>query len=77
MLTAHEAQVQIRDLLPTIREINAKITGIFYESVGPTGPQGCTGPESDISYAFQFLDGSKNTVKAIAKHFELPLPDRG
>lgn len=77
MLTAHEAQAAIRDLLPAIREINGKITEIFSMSVGPTGPQGCTGPESDISYAFQFLDGSKNMVHRIARQFDLPLPDRG
>jgi hypothetical protein len=77
MKTSHEAQVEIRDLLPTILDVNQKLTRLYGETVGPTGPQGLSlSPQSDISSAFQYLDGARNVLKEIADHFKLPLPDR-
>lgn len=77
MKTSHEAQVEIRDLLPTILDVNQKLTRLYGETVGPTGPQGLSlSPQSDISSAFQYLCGSRTMVKSIADHFGLPLPDR-
>jgi len=76
MKTSHEAQVEIRDLLPVMRHFNEILNNLFGQTVGMTGPQGVTGPESDVSYAYQYLDGAKNMLMAIADHFGLPLPDR-
>jgi len=76
MKTSHEAQVEIRELLPVIRDLNEKLNNLFCQTIGLRGPQGLTGPESDVSYAYQYLDGAKCFLKAIADHFGLPMPAR-
>lgn len=76
MKTSHEAQVEIRELLPIILDLNKKLNNLFCQTVGLRGPQGITIPESDVSYAYQYLDGAKCLLKAIADHFGLPMPAR-
>lgn len=78
MKTAHEVQVEIREkILPLVRDINERVSALYRESVSPfLGPQGLHGPESDISVAFQLLDGAKNLMKSVAEHFDLPVAAR-
>jgi len=78
MKTSHEVQVEIREsILPVIRDLNDRIRTLYQESVSPfMGLQGIHGPESDISVAYQLLDGAKNLMKSIAGHFDLPIADR-
>lgn len=78
MKTAHEVQVEVREtILPIVRDLNDRLRALYTESVSPLmGPQGLHGPESDISFAYQLLDGTKNMMKSIAKHFNLPVADR-
>lgn len=68
--------MDIRELLPIIRDLNKKLNNLFCQTVGLRGPQGVTMPESDVSYAYQYLDGAKCLLKAIADHFGLPMPTR-
>lgn len=79
MKTAHEVQVEIREtILPVVRDLNERISALYRESVSPfIGPQGLHGPESDISVAYQLLDGAKHLMKSVAGHFNLPVSDRG
>jgi hypothetical protein len=78
MKTAHEVQVEVREtILPIVRDLNERISALYRESVTPfLGPQGLHGPESDISVAYQLLDGAKNLMKRVAGHFDLPVADR-
>lgn len=78
MKTSHEVQVEIREkILPAVRELNDRIRALYKESVSPLmGLQGLHGPESDISIAYQLLDGARNLMKNIAGHFELPVANR-
>lgn len=77
MKTSHEVQVEIREnILPMVRVLSERILALYRESVGSLGPQGLSGQESDISTAYQLLDGSKNVLKGIANEFELPVPSR-
>lgn len=78
MKTAHEVQVEVREtILPIVRDLNARMRALYKESVSPLmGLQGLHGPESDISVAYQLLDGAKNLMKTIAGHFDLPVADR-
>jgi len=77
MYSSHEAHVEIRKMLPIIEKLNKKALEIFCNSKGLAGPQALTGPESDISYVFQYLHGTLNYIKAIAEHYDFPLPNRG
>jgi hypothetical protein len=79
MKTSHEVQVEIREtILPIVRDLNARISALYRDSVSPLiGPQGLHGPESDISVAYQLVDGTKTLMKSIAGHFDLPVADRG
>lgn len=79
MKTSHEVQVEIREtILPVVRDLNERISALYRESVSPyIGPQGLHGPESDISVAYQLLDGAKKLMKSVAEHFNLPVADRG
>lgn len=79
MKTSHEVQVEIREtILPVVRDLNERIRALYRDSVSPfMGAQGLHGPESDISSAYQLLDGAKNLMKSIAGHFDLPVADRG
>jgi hypothetical protein len=78
MKTSHEVQVEIRDtILPVVLDLNERIRALYQESVSPLmGPQGIHGPESDISVAYQLLDGANNLLKSIAGHFDLPVANR-
>lgn len=78
MKTSHEVQVEIREkILPVVRDLNDRIRALYQESVSPfMGAQGLHGPDSDISVAYQLLDGAKNLMKSIAGHFELPVANR-
>lgn len=78
MKTSHEVQVEIREkILPLVRDLNDQVRTLYQESVSPLmGLQGIHGPESDISIAYQLLDGAKNMMKSIAGHFGLPVADR-
>lgn len=78
MKTAHEVQMEIREtILPVVRDLNERISALYRGSVSPfIGPQGLHGPESDISVAYQLLDGAKNLLKSIASHFDLQVANR-
>lgn len=78
MKTSHEVQTEIRaTILPLVRDLNERVSALYRESVSLfLGPQGLQGPESDISVAYQLLDGAKNLMESIAGHFDLPVADR-
>ena len=78
MKTSHEVQVEIREtILPIVQDLNKRIMALYKESVSPLiGVQGICGPESDISVAYQLLDGTKNMMKSIAGHLDLPVANR-
>lgn len=78
MKTSHEVQVEVREtILPLVRDLNERVSALYRESVSPfLGPQGLHGPESDISVAYQLLDGAKNLMKSIAEQFDLLVADR-
>lgn len=78
MKTSHEVQEEIREkILPMVRVLHGRIGALYRESVSPyMGAQGLHGPESDVSVAYQLLDGAKNLMKSVAEHFDLPVSNR-